>query len=173
MACQNAHKQGMLKRKVYIPISLHLHTLLWKDVVMDDKPVNIYLHLCNIPCLCTFWHAYPTSLLTFPLLYMIMLIESSLVYNDCCYVQFSVDRTFSTDKTWSVWPAHPNMRSPSPVLVQTSHCMAGLTSVTSFDIDITQVEIDILPVCPCVNQYVFWYNSYTKILDYTQFVQVD
>ena len=51
--------------------------------------------------------------------------------------------------------------------------MAELTSVTSFDIDITQVEIDILPVCACVNQYVFWYNSYTKILDYAQFVQVD
>ena len=64
----------------------------------------------------------------------------------------------------------------------TSHCMAGLTS---FDIDITQVEIDILPVCPCVNQHVFCeqqllsYNYVaptTKILfyfDYTQVAQVD
>ena len=79
-------KDGMPKctqtrdvKKVKVNIHSYIPTSLLnceKDVVMDDKPVYIYLHLCNIPSLfvCTFWHAYPTSLLIFPLLYMIMLM---------------------------------------------------------------------------------------------------
>ena len=39
-------------------------TLFWKDVGMDEA-LYIYLHFYILPCLCTFWHAIPTSFFIF------------------------------------------------------------------------------------------------------------
>ena len=67
-----------------------------KDVAMD-KPVYIYLHLCNIPCLCV--HFDMPSLHHFLFLHDYA-NGSSLTSNECCYVQFSADWIIG-----KVWPS--------------------------------------------------------------------
>ena len=57
MACQKVHEQGRIKVMVNIQ---SLFCSFGKDVGMDEALYS-YHHFI-LPCLCTFWHAIPTSL---------------------------------------------------------------------------------------------------------------
>ena len=64
MACQKVHKQGRIK--VMVNIQRLIHPYIFSQ---RSKDVGIGLCIFTItfilPCLCTFWHAIPTSLFIF------------------------------------------------------------------------------------------------------------
>ena len=64
MACQKVHKQGRIKVMVNIQSLIHPY-------IFSQKSKDVGTRLCMftitfiLPCLCTFWHAIPTSLFIF------------------------------------------------------------------------------------------------------------
>ena len=57
-------KEGYKSEGKYTKPCSYIFTLLCKDVGIDEA-LYIDLHFCILPCLCTFWHAIPTSLCIF------------------------------------------------------------------------------------------------------------
>ena len=68
MACQKVHVP--IRKDIKVKVckytkphpSLYLFTIGW---IWRDRASYIYLHLYNVPCWYTFWHAIPTSLFIF------------------------------------------------------------------------------------------------------------